>query len=443
MQRREISKAMLLGPAAAGAFLARNATAQSSGRPGYPPTKEEVAAKVTPADNSYPPGDVRRYGALGDWDGAQGADDTAALQNALNCNATVFLPRGRFRTSATLTIPATVQIMGSGGDVCSIEPQECDGLSFAPSHGIGPTTLSGFAVWGNPRGRNSFVGIKCPGSSDPAAQVHGIRLENVRIHFFNTAVSLRTFWHSSLRGCVFNHVYHGVKILGQSCKLSIDDCQMVCDLSQGHGGAIGVLIDSTADYDPGHKTRLRPESILLQNNLIYGFDHGVAVADVLDLRVLHNVLDYCTYSGIELTTCDGTCTVQDNWIALNSSAKVYGIRLVPVSIPASSIRNIRDNFIVATAALAGSCGISVESLQNHCSISGNTLSGFTQADIYTQGAAHASILNNRCGSTAASHSIFSATARGAMTLEGNFCAAAILLNAAADGSTPRIVSFQP
>jgi hypothetical protein len=442
MERRDVARSLLLGPAAAAALLSRNAAAQPApGQTSFARTHAENAANVATPNESYPPGDVRRYGAIGDWDGKSGADDTIALQNALKCNASVFLPPGRFRTTSTLTIPPFVQVIGSGGDVCIINAQNCDGLSLAPTPGIGPTLLSGFAVMGT--GSAGFVGIKCTGSSNPGDQVNGIRLENVRIQFFNTALQLRTFWHSTIRGCVFNHVYHGIRILGQSIKVTIDDCQIIGDRQQGQGGSVGVLVDATTDYDPGHKTWLRPEGIAILNNLIYDFDHGMRIATVLDSRVLHNELDYCTLCGIELGVCDGACNVQDNWIALNDKTQACGIRLMPVNIPATSVRNIRDNFIVATAAQPGSVGISVEERQNHCHIDGNTISGFTQADIAVRSAANTTLTHNRCGSAGATNSIVTAATKGMTALDGNFCAASILLGSNEDQTTPRVVTHQP
>jgi hypothetical protein len=53
-------------------------------------TAAETAAGVTPIDIGYQPGDVRRYGAVGDGS----TDDTAAIQAALNSNGQVWLQPG-------------------------------------------------------------------------------------------------------------------------------------------------------------------------------------------------------------------------------------------------------------------------------------------------------------------------------------------------------------
>ena len=55
-------------------------TAGNIGLALYPRTSAEVSAGVTPTDYSYPPGDVRRYGAVGD----NVTDDSVAIRNAIS-----------------------------------------------------------------------------------------------------------------------------------------------------------------------------------------------------------------------------------------------------------------------------------------------------------------------------------------------------------------------
>src|SRR5580693_3509868 len=62
-----------------------NAALGQSGPDGtmlYPRTSAEISARVTPANFAYPPGNPRRYGAVGDGV----ADDTAALIACVTCN---------------------------------------------------------------------------------------------------------------------------------------------------------------------------------------------------------------------------------------------------------------------------------------------------------------------------------------------------------------------
>lgn len=76
----------------------------------YRRTDAEIDAGVTPVDFSYPPGDVRRYGAVGDGV----TSDTDALQDALNSNYVVYIPKGRYKTGQ-LTSGIAKRIYGDTG----------------------------------------------------------------------------------------------------------------------------------------------------------------------------------------------------------------------------------------------------------------------------------------------------------------------------------------
>lgn len=126
MRRRDIAKALALS--AGPVVLSREVSAQTCNPPCYPRTAAEVAALVTPVDNTYPPGspflDVRRYGA--DPSGVN--DSTSAIQAAIMVatqvvstagglpysGGIVFIPPGTYKISSTITMRPNVMIWGAG-----------------------------------------------------------------------------------------------------------------------------------------------------------------------------------------------------------------------------------------------------------------------------------------------------------------------------------------
>lgn len=80
----------------------------------YPQTAAEAAAGVTPTNYFVEPGNVRRYGAVGDGV----TNDTAAIQAAINVAAaansgrSVFIPAGRWVVFGTLIVASGVTVYG-------------------------------------------------------------------------------------------------------------------------------------------------------------------------------------------------------------------------------------------------------------------------------------------------------------------------------------------
>ena len=76
-------------------------TQQGIGQLIYPQTATEIAAGVTPTKYWYPPGNPRRYGAVGD----NTADDTVAVQNCINSNNSVIFNEGDNYSVTTVIFP--------------------------------------------------------------------------------------------------------------------------------------------------------------------------------------------------------------------------------------------------------------------------------------------------------------------------------------------------
>ena len=76
-------------------------------------TATEIAAGVTPTNYYYPPGNVYRYGAVGNGV----ADDSTAIQNAVlstPAGDTLIFPNGTFKLTTGITRSTPIKIVGSG-----------------------------------------------------------------------------------------------------------------------------------------------------------------------------------------------------------------------------------------------------------------------------------------------------------------------------------------
>jgi hypothetical protein len=78
-------------------------------------TAAEISASVTPSNYLYPPGNVRRYGAVGNGS----TDDVTAFQSAVNVaeagGGSVYVPAGTYILSATVTSDSgSVEVYGDG-----------------------------------------------------------------------------------------------------------------------------------------------------------------------------------------------------------------------------------------------------------------------------------------------------------------------------------------
>lgn len=109
MRRRDISK-VLLASSVGSVLLQERAEAQTCNPPCYARTAAEIAAGVTPVNYAYVPGDVRRYGAMGDGS----TNDSSAIQNALNANsgaAIYLIPGAMHRCVSGFSAPLDTDIV--------------------------------------------------------------------------------------------------------------------------------------------------------------------------------------------------------------------------------------------------------------------------------------------------------------------------------------------
>lgn len=367
-----------------------------------------------------------------EWFGAVGddtTDDTAALAKTFTASTTikqVSLGTKTYKSTASITVPEGVEIHGTGGDYSNIRFYNCDGLilsDYSNEYHIGPYVLSNFGVMGNSTGNNSYIGIKYLGGASTNTRLFGLRLDNVRVHWFNTGISLRGAWWTNIENCVLNNVYNGVKVLGQSVVTTLRNNHIVSNAALGTGGSSGVTMDSAFDYDPGGNTEHRPENLTISNNLIYGFGTGVNLIRGLEVRVIDNDLDNCLSYGILTGTIDGNQYLVDNWIATYTDAAFIGIYLVDLAASLPKVTTVKGNFILGKSGMVNtSTGIYVGIKQYNVVVEGNTSNYMTAQDIFVHGAASTKVRDNTLLSTGSTYSInVDGTVAGSYTIiEGNY-----------------------
>jgi hypothetical protein len=135
MRRRDIPQA-LFASAAGASFLPGEARGEADRTAAvYPQIKSESAAKVTPKDTSYPPGNVRRYGA---GDGV--THDDVAFAAACAANSCVFVPSGDYLLRSQVSVDkSNIAIIGEEPGTGSVK------IRLAGSAGAGAAAFR----WGS------------------------------------------------------------------------------------------------------------------------------------------------------------------------------------------------------------------------------------------------------------------------------------------------------
>lgn len=312
----------------------------------YPQTSTELTA---PTNYEYEPGDVRRFGVVGDGV----TDDTAALQAALNSGITdIVVPPGTYLTTSTLTLAANTKVRGVG----------------RPAFTSTTTATNGFAIFQS-ASNCCFENLEFSGTSIDEAGYCAINTtgaSNVIIDRCDTtgglgeAFVLQSGSNVKVTNCHLFQTNRWSIFVVNMTDVLIENC--VCDGSVNYDG---VKLNTFLYGDA--VTNYQNQRITIRGNICRNNNRdGIDCVGGMDTVLIHgNICDDNTLNGIEAKlNSGGSLSVQRVMVKDNActSNGAHGVRFDDV------LRSeVIDNMITDN----GDFGITIDNNSEQIKVQGN------------------------------------------------------------------------
>lgn len=311
----------------------------SIGQAIYPPTAAEIAVDITPTYYQYEPGDVRRYGAVGD--GA--TDDTTAVQAAVAVGVEggikVRIPGSSayYKITSSITVDGAVSIEGDGMLCTILRFWGCDGFVIAEGEesiriqGMELFSLSATGVV-DPRAYNGIVVQGISGN-----QSDFMNFRELYLRGWATCLYCNYLWNSTFDTIHTINSNIGIRFFGQCVSNSVVSCSLVVN-------------EGTASIQTVKDGAVRGEGLTIVNTATASGSHGISSDGFLSLNVANSVIDQATDVAISLSGVQALM-LSNNWIygedggisiaalglLTSLSAQLVGNRIQTVSASSSPI----------------------------------------------------------------------------------------------------------
>jgi hypothetical protein len=257
MKRRDVGKVLLAAAAAGSAVVAEKAQAQSCVAPCHAITAAETAAGSVVTNTSFPPGDVRRYGGIGDGI----VNDTSAIQAAHNQakqprGARPFLPAGQWKITTAIN-PSQLGMYGEGSKFSLLKCQGCQAFQI-PSNAGWDRPAAVFELFGIDSLGNSCDGLFAfhfPGVAPGATAVYnsGFTVRDIeigRMGRFGGGFFLKDVFRANIENVGLTDVSCMIQIVGSVCQCKFRNVTSNNDNAGTTMSRYGIST-STATYASG------------------------------------------------------------------------------------------------------------------------------------------------------------------------------------------------
>ena len=314
---------------------------------------------------------VKDFGAVGDGV----ANDTTAIQNALNVNGAIFFPKGTYKTTAALSVPANTVVFGAGMGATTISCTNGNVSQFV--------TAGNECVF-----RDFTINVTASGTT---SQIGGINILNSSYCTIQNVEIIGVSW-------------AGVFISGTSSNNIVQD-----NYFHGFQGSIQDSSDVCIGYGSGNTSYN-----IVQNNRCYGGNYvGVLILGGSGANPQYNIVSgnrigqHSTYGIADYRTSDLDSfsqfignyieNIQGTTLGGTSGAGIYCVATGGSLISGNTINNCCVQTIASTLAPAGIGINGVAAGLNPINIIGNVIENMTKFEgiLIVSSANGCNIIGNR------------------------------------------------
>jgi len=356
------------------------------------------------------PYSITDFGAVGD----DNTNNATAIQAAIDAasaagGGTVLVPEGIFRYTTALEMKDKVNIVGFGGRSSILKPVGVHGLKYSYLTSFGNSRISSIGLEGS--STTSHIGIYQEGTLDDADELYGITIDNCLLRGFNVSIKFRTVRNVTISNNWLQDTNGGIHLVGKCLVINIHDNKLVFAAGSGTGTQYGIYCD-WFNYTSG-TGNVRPESVKIRDNHIYGFDYGIAFEACVYAICAGNDIN-AAIEGVVWEDASDILTIRDNYIQISGAAASVAVRGKDQSAVINTKVTIDSNSINGVNTTAGtSIGLQIgTSAVGNCDnvrVVGNSFTGFTLYDIIVNKSGHILIEDNACYSTGVTESIVTST----------------------------------